>query len=92
MIKTYQQWFDEVITYIGQKYDCQIRYPRDYLDVESNTLDGIGLDFNRVDVHIHISNFVLHQMYLNNPRGRADYLRKNIDWFIEDLYLNLIRK
>lgn len=88
---SYTEWFNKLIKFIYDHYDCTIRYPDNINDVGS-TLDGLQLDFNRADVHVKLSNMSIYNIFITETRNRNYYRLQYIKEMIDNLILNNFRK
>lgn len=88
---SYVRYYDRMVKFIADHYDCKIKYPRDVRDV-NNMSDGLMLQFNRIDWSCCVTNFCVWQIYSAYEGERHTYYFKTITQHIDNLLLARIKK
>lgn len=86
----YTRWYDKMVTFVANHYNCQIKYPRNLLDIDS-TLDGLEINFD-CGLHIRISNMVFWQIYITETRNRVRNMNYNMMQYIDNSIMSYFKK
>lgn len=90
-INCYLKWYDRMVRFIADHYDCKITYPRNVVDI-NNMTDGLRLEFNRLDWKCYLTNFCVHQVFAENKQIRHTSDFKAIQSLLDNMLLAKIRK
>lgn len=87
----YLAWYDRMVKFIADHYDCQIRFPRDRTDIY-NMVDGLQLTFNQIDWSCCLTNFCLYQLFSGIKGLRFNSYFTQVQQHIEGMLLEKIKK
>lgn len=89
--EVYQSYYDRMVRFIADHYNCKITYPRNFLDV-NNMVDGLKLEFNYINWNCYLTNFCMYQIFTSDKGVRHTSSFKAVSDFIENSLLSKIKK
>lgn len=87
----YLAWYDRMVKFIADHYDCKITYPRNVSDI-NNMVDGLKLEFNYINWGCYLTNFCMYQIFTSDKGVRHTSSFKVVCDFIESSLLSKIKK
>lgn len=87
----YLAWYDRMVKFIADHYDCKITYPQNVTNID-DMVDGLALKFNRIDWNCCLTNFCVYQIFSSIDNICHTVYFKAIRDYIESMLISNIKK